>query len=415
MLNLFRKEAVNQQQTRLYGEVIISQPTSYYWITLLMVSITVITVALLFWGTYARKETVQGYVSITEGVSRIYSERNGFINQIFVSEGQQVEKHQKLISVSTKRDSYDSIDIDSTAIKELEKIVESYMKNKELDVEVSSLEQKQLQVQIEDLSKNIKQKKARLTIFEEKLNMARNNMQDSSVLLKKNVLSNIEYQKKKEEFINKTIEYQGLELDIQEEHIQLNSLKNRLAKLPIQNKINLSSWDTKISSLKREILELKSNQEVILRSAINGRVTGLQEKSGEHINTRISLMTILPENSMFNATLFIPAKAIGFVKEGQKVKIRYSAFPYQRYGIYTGKIKQIARVTTEVEDSIYGIKSDSPVYRATVELSEQNVLIGSTKVNLQVGMELQADIILEDLSFLDWVFEPVVKLKGRLQ
>ena len=415
MLNLFRKEAVNQQQTRLYGEVIISQPTSYYWITLLMVSITVITVALLFWGTYARKETVQGYVSITEGVSRIYSERNGFINQIFVSEGQQVEKHQKLISVSTKRDSYDSIDIDSTAIKELEKIVESYMKNKELDVEVSSLEQKQLQVQIEDLSKNIKQKKARLTIFEEKLNMARNNMQDSSVLLKKNVLSNIEYQKKKEEFINKTIEYQGLELDIQEEHIQLNSLKNRLAKLPIQNKINLSSWDTKISSLKREILELKSNQEVILRSAINGRVTGLQVKSGEHINTRISLMTILPENSMFNATLFIPAKAIGFVKEGQKVKIRYSAFPYQRYGIYTGKIKQIARVTTEVEDSIYGIKSDSPVYRATVELSEQNVLIGSTKVNLQVGMELQADIILEDLSFLDWVFEPVVKLKGRLQ
>jgi membrane fusion protein len=54
-----------------------------------------------------------------------------------------------------------------------------------------------------------------------------------------------------------------------------------------------------------------------------------------------------------------------------------------------------------------------PVYRVTVELNKQDVFAYGENFPLQAGMMLEADIILDKQSLFEWIFEPLMSMKGR--
>jgi membrane fusion protein len=56
-----------------------------------------------------------------------------------------------------------------------------------------------------------------------------------------------------------------------------------------------------------------------------------------------------------------------------------------------------------------------PVYRIDVELERQTVAAGGQEVPLRPGMLVNADILLEKRTVFEWIFEPVLELRGRLQ
>ena len=54
-------------------------------------------------------------------------------------------------------------------------------------------------------------------------------------------------------------------------------------------------------------------------------------------------MEIIPEDSVLEADLFVPARAIGFIEPGQDVRILYDAFPYQHFGSYHGHVTNVSQ------------------------------------------------------------------------
>jgi membrane fusion protein len=56
-----------------------------------------------------------------------------------------------------------------------------------------------------------------------------------------------------------------------------------------------------------------------------------------------------------------------------------------------------------------------PVYRVDVRLDSQYVATGDQKHSLRPGMSVNADILQEKRKVGEWVFEPILSLKGRLQ
>jgi membrane fusion protein len=49
---------------------------------------------------------------------------------------------------------------------------------------------------------------------------------------------------------------------------------------------------------------------------------------------------IVPNDSVLQAELFVPTRAIGLVQPGHEVRILYEAFPYQQFGTYSGKVSR---------------------------------------------------------------------------
>ena len=50
------------------------------------------------------------------------------------------------------------------------------------------------------------------------------------------------------------------------------------------------------------------------------------------------------------AELLAPSSAIGFIHKGDRVLLRYSAFPYQKFGEYWGTVVSVSRRRLNAEE-----------------------------------------------------------------
>jgi membrane fusion protein len=120
--------------------------------------------------------------------------------------------------------------------------------------------------------------------------------------------------------------------------------------------------------------------------------------------------------------LFSPSRAIGFVRPGQRVLLRYQAFPYQKFGQYEGTVVYVSRSAIspgELSQQLAGLTSlygaNVPVYRITVSLAHQAVTAYGQPIPLQPGMELEASVVIESRRLIEWVFDPLFTLTGKWQ
>ena len=59
------------------------------------------------------------------------------------------------------------------------------------------------------------------------------------------------------------------------------------------------------------------------------------------------------------------------------------------------------------------ITLQEPVYRLRATLTKQQMQAYSQSFELKSGMLFEADIMLEQRTFIEWLLEPIYSLKGR--
>jgi len=121
-------------------------------------------------------------------------------------------------------------------------------------------------------------------------------------------------------------------------------------------------------------------------------------------------MTIVPTGAKLGAELAVPSSSIGFVKQGQHVRLAIDAFHYQRFGTVSGKIHTVSAsaINTQGPNG-----STIAVYPVTVALDASSIVAYGRSEPLVSGMTLSARIITEKQSLLEWLFEPLFAVQRR--
>jgi membrane fusion protein len=132
------------------------------------------------------------------------------------------------------------------------------------------------------------------------------------------------------------------------------------------------------------------------------------------VSTDQLLATVLPAGSGVHVELLVPTRAIGFVKAGSVVELRYEAFPFQRFGQYRGVVNQVSKTVWSQGERVGPFTVKEPVYRVDVKLDDQVVRAQGQEFPLKSGMLVGADILLEKRTIFEWVFEPVLELRARI-
>ena len=132
------------------------------------------------------------------------------------------------------------------------------------------------------------------------------------------------------------------------------------------------------------------------------------------------MASLLPAGAKLQAQLFAPSSAIGFLRPDQKVQLRYQAFPYQKFGHQSGAVVQVSRSPLQATE-LAGLPlqaaaggSAEPLYRITVRLDQQSVAAYGQAQALSPGMQLEADVLLDKRRLIEWLFEPVLGIAGRV-
>lgn len=166
------------------------------------------------------------------------------------------------------------------------------------------------------------------------------------------------------------------------------------------------------------VIETEARRKLDVTSSKNGTATAIIAKPGQMVDTSHPLASVVPAGSLWQAYLFVPSAAAGFVRIGDPVLIRYQAYPYQKFGQYAAHVVSIARTAlSSSELATSGGPADSEgttYYLVTVALHSQTVTAYGRPQPLQAGMNLQADIQQEHRRLYEWVLEPLYSLTGKL-
>jgi len=411
--NLFRQEVVDHKRERLWGNVIVIQPLSFTVLSLIITLIVGLIISLLLWGNYARRETVNGYLAPNTGLSKVYAKNNGIISKILVKEGEYVEAGIPLLTVSTGRSTEESSDLDATILAELDKNILDAQDKLAEEQQVNDVEKKKLSAQIVGLRIEINKLEIQLNTVKEQYSLAKKRVDNFENLKLKGHISNKEFGEQYEKYLESKLRLNETDRQLSSRMNALATAEYELKQLPLRLIIRLAESRNIISEIKQRRYNIEGQRTYTLYSPASGKITALQAHEGKTVTTNALVLAILPEGAEFEAKLFVPTRAIGFIQNTQKVMIRYAAFPYQRFGLYEGHIAEVAEVILSPDELPVPVSLNEPVYRVTAKLNYQNVQAYGQKLPLQSGMLLEADIILDSLSLLDWLLDPLYSLKGH--
>jgi multidrug efflux pump subunit AcrA (membrane-fusion protein) len=108
-----------------------------------------------------------------------------------------------------------------------------------------------------------------------------------------------------------------------------------------------------------------------------------------------------------SAQLLVDSNTVDRLHPGQEVQLKYEAFPFQTYGVFTGKVQAVSDRPIEAPASQTG--ESVPMYPVRVELAQQQISVAGTPKPLRSGMTLTANVVLERKTLLNWLLEPMLQ------
>lgn len=417
-MSLFRKEAVSHQSERLVGAVTLVQPLSIKLTVFILVSIAIAIIAFLFTAEYSRKETVRGFLMPNKGVIKSYIRQGGTIEKLWVKEGDIVTKGQSLATILVQQSNSEGVDLSTQIIKQLKN--QKSLLTDEI-VQHQALKQQELlnlQAQKSSLDNEKLALENQLVLSEEKLALLKEQQLSFNRLNKSGYLSNLEKELQQQNLLEAKQEKENIARTLVQHQNQLNQLAFNLSNIPQKYTLSINNLKRQQADLQQQLAQVESNYKYTITASHDGLVTGIQVVQGEtlsQINAQSRpLLHILPEDSELIAELLLPTRSAGFIQLGNNTRLRFDAFPYQRFGFINSEITRIDKTLISPNETQLPITLQEPVYRLRAKLTQQQMRAFGKEFNLKSGMLFEADIMLEQRTLIEWLLEPIYSLKGRV-
>ncbi|EWY37248.1 hypothetical protein N825_21195 [Skermanella stibiiresistens SB22] len=132
----------------------------------------------------------------------------------------------------------------------------------------------------------------------------------------------------------------------------------------------------------------------------DGIVTGVHVQRGVIVNPGAPMLTMVRNTAPLEGLAYVQNRDIGKIRRGQKVQIKYFAYPYQEYGIQNGVISDIATRPGAVAEQ-------QSKYLVTVALERETIVSRTTAPKaLEIGLEGVAEIKIGEKRFIELFFAP---------
>jgi membrane fusion protein len=360
---------------------------------------------------------VVGWLEPPAGVVRIYPGASGQVRKILVKEGDRVEADQPLMIINGERTLADGGNLEVRLLQEFES--QRRLLTEQLDrAGRTQLEREQsLRRQVQSLESNLNLMRQQLTTLDSRHALIKRQVERVGPLQEKGLISRTDYDNVLAQELAVRSDRQDLLLKIGSQRELLSLRRTDLELLPQESANNLNQLQSQQSELAQQIAQLQGRRAHVVTATRAGIVNNLQAREGQFVSTTspVPLLTLADGAGSLVAHILVPVRAAGFLAPGQRLDIRYDAFPYQKFGLYQGEVMSVAKTALLPGELLNTpVNLQEPVYRVEAHLTEQGVRAYGQSIPLRSGMTLTADVKLAERSLWQWLLEPVYSLKGRL-
>lgn len=177
----------------------------------------------------------------------------------------------------------------------------------------------------------------------------------------------------------------------------------------VQNSADKLTQEVAKLAHRRGLLELRATQEGTVKDLAT-------HTAGTVVQPGTVMLTLVPRGEPLRAEVWVSNEDVGFVRAGQTVKLKLSAYPFQKYGMLDGIVEH---VSADAGDSNAGANESTTAaavdrraarplaYRALVSLKSDVLTLASERFELNAGMQTTAEILLGRRTVLEYLLSPV--------
>ena len=419
---LFRSEVIQERQTQWLGTVLLAPRLSHRFFALFAVLAMSAVLILLFAGDYTRKARIAGWLVPQQGLARVFAPQSGIVAELAVKEGQRVLKGETLLVVSTETQSATLGATQASIARRLTNRRDSFADEKDQQQRLLAQQTRALSDRIAVLRSEQRELESEIELQQARVQLKEEAEQRQIKLRDQGFLSAPALQQAQEAKLEQLQRLRTLERNRTTMQRERMGLEAELHEMPLKSQTQLAGLERGMAQLEQELAETESKRELIVTAPTDGTVAALQAERGGRVTANVPLLSIVPNGSVLEAHVFSPSRAVGFVRPGQRVLLRYQAYPYQKFGHYEGTVASVsgsALSPGDLPQQLTGMTNllgtTEPVYRITIALTSQAVTAYGKPVPLQPGMQLEADVVIEKRALYEWVLEPLYTFSGKLK
>ncbi|MCK6391363.1 MAG: HlyD family type I secretion periplasmic adaptor subunit, partial [Azonexus sp.] len=175
----------------------------------------------------------------------------------------------------------------------------------------------------------------------------------------------------------------------------------------IQGQVDKLAQEVAKQSHKQNLLELKAPQDAVVKDLAT-------HTAGTVVQPGTILLTLVPKDEILRAEVWVSNEDIGFVREGQPVKLKFAAFPFQKYGMIEGTVEHVSADaadgnTANANQYDTNKKTQPLLYKALVRLKDMALAMDGQRFALSAGMQTNVEIWLGDRTVMEYLLSPVRK------
>lgn len=418
---MFRKEAIEYQSNKWKSTAVLFSRVPAWLVFSISFFISTAFILFIIFGSYTRRETVVGELVMQAHPILLSAPKSGYISESYIEPHQQVKKGDPLFKITLDRITHSgNINVNSilslkSQIVATEKAIEALQKNK--SESISSLEK-----QIKNNQKIYQDKQSYSVEVEKSIFDYADLIKRYEKLLKNGYSSHDEVNLQKSRYFQQKSLFNELKQEIVQLQSAILNLENDIETRKTEFDNQIIRYEIQKSDLSIRLMEFESVSEIIVNASLDGKIESTNVTVGQIIKENDPLAQILPYNKGdYQLVMWVPNSAISFIKTDDEVNIRYEAFPFETFGQFKGKIRNISILLASLQElSFYknlppNLEQGIPLYKIIVEISDQNVKYNDKTLYFMSGMKAEATLFLENRKLYEWMFFPIYQLRKNME
>lgn len=407
--HLFRREVLAVQHDHFFGDPVFYQPLSTRILLLAALAVFCVIAGFAASAQIKQTENVRGFIYAANGEIKVYGNRSGVIQQLYVSNGELVGRGQSLASIIEPGYEQSGEAANDKVVAHLQQQIEQIEGRLYLSIQRQQLVIEQSQRRQAALREELLIRADEDDLALQQLDLADDEFKRLEQLRERGAISDSELAQGKSSQVSLRKSFQGTRMAIQTSRRMLQDIGLELVLEQSRLKDEQIALGISLSQLQQRKEEAQYKQHFAITAPVAGRINNLLLAEGDQLDPRRPLVSIVADAPAYEAQLFVPSRALGRLSAGQTVLLNYDAFPFYQYGSYEAVISSIGTSALDPREHLIPLEVNEPVYLIKAQLKAE-----PNKLRLRAGMQFSAQLVTGERTILQGIFQPLTALARRL-
>ena len=336
---LFRPEVIRNHRSARLGGIAISQPLGAWLLTLAAAGMAAAIVAFLLLGSYTRRASVAGQLVPLQGVVTLPAPVTGIVERLDAAEGDAASAEQTLAIIQAPRAMPESGNGGAALEQQIRQQKASLKAAQDAQQQQLRQQASGLNEQLHAARRELLQIEAEAATRQRQTRLAREKLARYQSLEKAGATSAVSVQEQQSAVFEHEAQTQTLLRQAASTRRLLAQLEQALRELPSQRAAARANHARDMAQLEQSEVQVR----MAVTAPVAGVIAAQLVRQGQAVQAGQPLLSLLPGQGTLQAHLLAPSRAVGFIEPGDKVMLRYQAYPYQKFGHHTGRVASISR------------------------------------------------------------------------